>query len=288
MTAPVVALSNLQRSYGSKPVVDIDRAVLPGGTTALLGPNGSGKTTLLEMLATVAAPDRGSVLVDGNDLSDPAQQLTVRRSLGYMAQENRLPSRMRVREYCDYVAALKEIGPRRARLQWTDWLLHQADLVDKRDARMGTLSGGMQRRLLLAQSLLGHPRLVVLDEPLVSLDAAHRSTVVRLIAASAGERTTVVATHHSDELAAVCQHVIVLIGGRVAFAGPPAALAAQADGMVWETPTPIEHPSVRALGPNRFRIVGPEPANAVAAQPTVHDGYLAVASGISGSFGGSQ
>lgn len=183
---------------------------------------------------------------------------------------------MRVSEYCDYVVALKEITPRRRRRRWTDYILGEVGLTDHSEDRIASLSGGMRRQLVLAQSLLGHPELLVLDEPLVSLDAEHRSLMVRLIAASAATRTTVVATHHSDEMAVVCQHVMVLIAGRLLFAGSPDQLAERAVGQVWETSRPINHPAVRALGPNRFRIVGTRPNAGVAADPTVHDGYLAV------------
>lgn len=275
MTPPLIAINNLRYSYGSHVVLDLNRVVIPGGTTALLGPNGAGKTTLLRVLATVAKVPLGTVLVDGVDTSEPEGRLALRRRLGYAGQLDNLPGRMRVSEYCDYIAALKEIGPRRRRRRWTDYILGEVGLSQQGEERIASLSGGMRRRLVLAQSLLGHPEMLLLDEPLVSLDAEHRSSMVRLIAASATTRTTIVATHHSDEMAAVCQHVMVLLRGRLAFAGPPDQLAARAAGLVWETSQPINHPAVRALGPDRFRIVGARPAGGVAAEPTVHDGYLA-------------
>lgn len=281
MTPPLIALNNLRHAYGSTVVLDLDRMVIPPGTTALLGPNGAGKTTLLRLLATVASLDPGTVLVDGVDVAEPANRLALRRRLGYASQLDNLPPRMRVSEYCDYVAALKEIAPRRRRIRWTDYILAEVGLAENREDRIAALSGGMRRRLVLGQALLGHPELLILDEPLVSLDAEHRSSMVRLIAASAATRTTIVATHHSDEMAAVCQHVIVLLGGRLAFAGPPHELAAKAVGQVWETSHPLNHPSVRALGPDRFRVVGPRPDGGTAADPTVHDGYLAVLSAAS-------
>ena len=276
MTPPLIALNNVRHSFGSTVVLDLERVVIPPGTTALLGPNGAGKTTLLRLLATVAQSAPGTVLVDGNDIAEPANRLALRRRLGYASQLDNLPARMRVSEYCDYVAALKEITPRRRRIRWTDYILGEVGLSNHAEDRISELSGGMRRRLVLGQSLLGHPELLILDEPLVSLDAEHRSSMVRLIAASASTRTTLVATHHSDEMAAVCQHVMVLLGGRLAFAGPPDALAAKAAGQVWETSQPLNHPAVRALGPDRFRVVGTRPEGAVAADPTVHDGYLAV------------
>lgn len=276
MTPPLISINGLRYSYGHNVALDLDRVVIPSGTTALLGPNGAGKTTLLRLLATVAAPQVGSVFVDGDDISEPASRLALRRRLGYAGQLDNLPDRMRVSEYCDYIAALKEIGPRRRRRRWSEYVLGEVALTGHEEDRISSLSGGMRRRLVLAQSLLGHPELLVLDEPLVSLDAERRSAIVRLIAASAEIRSTVVATHHSDEMAGVCRHVMVLIGGRLAFAGPPAELAAHAEGQVWETAHPLDHPSVRALGPDRFRIVGSRPDGGAAVDPTVHDGYLAI------------
>jgi len=276
MTSPLIAINNLRYAYGGTVVLDLDRVVIPPGTTALLGPNGAGKTTLLRLLATVAAPSEGSVLVDGNDISDPTNRLALRRRLGYAAQLDNLPERMRVSEYCDYIAALKEISPRRRRRRWTDHILSQVALQDHEEDRISALSGGMRRRLALGQALLGDPDLLVLDEPLVSLDAEHRSSMVRLIAASADSRSTIVATHHSDEMAGVCRHVMVLLGGKLAFAGSPGDLAARAEGQVWETDYASNNPAVRALGPDRFRVVGSRPDRGVAAEPTVHDGYLAV------------
>ena len=285
MTAPVIAITDVTHRYGDTTVLDLPRLVIPPGTSALLGPNGAGKTTLLRLLATVSTAQTGSILVDGVDLADPDGRLSVRRRLGFAMQDDRLPERMRVAEFCDYVAALKELTPRRRRSRWTNWVLHEVGLAEVAAQRISSLSGGMRRRLMMAQALLGHPDVLILDEPLVSLDAEHRSRSVRSIAASADRRTTVVATHHADELGAICRHVIVLFGGRLAFAGPPDELAAQATGRVFESPVPIDHPSTRALGPDRFRVVDVTPPEGRPVEPTVHDGYLAVLRDVSVTAG---
>ena len=154
-------------------------------------------------------------------------------------------------------------------------MLDEVGLADQAQSRISSLSGGMRRRLLLAQALLGSPDLLILDEPLVSLDAEHRSSIVRLIAASGTTRSSIVATHHGDELAAVCRHVLVLAQGRLLFAGSPQDLAAEAQGQAWETSQPSHRPGERALGPERFRTVGAAPPGGRPAEPTVHDGYLA-------------
>ncbi len=187
---------------------------------------------------------------------------------------------MRVHEYMDYAAALKEIGPARLRRRWAHWALDRvdlADLADLADSRIKTLSGGMKRRLSIAQALMGSPELLVLDEPLTSLDAEYRGEITRLITELAASATVVVATHHADELAAVCRRVLVLDGGGLAFDGTPAALASRGANHVWEASVPVNGAVCRAIGPDRYRCVAEHvPAGTPAADPTAGDGYVAV------------
>ncbi|MEM8708144.1 MAG: ATP-binding cassette domain-containing protein, partial [Actinomycetota bacterium] len=140
-----------------------------------------------------------------------------------------------------------------------------------------TLSGGMQRRLSIAQALLGGPDYLVLDEPLTSLDAEHRGRISSLIAGLSTDATVVVATHHADELAAICRRILVLDAGRVVFDGSPAELAERARGRVWDAAIPDPYATCRAIGPDRHRCVGGSiPDGAEPAEPSVADGYLAV------------
>jgi ABC-2 type transport system ATP-binding protein len=288
--APTVAVDGYSHRFGRHLAVDVPRLVIPPGTTALLGPNGSGKSTLLRAIASVTPAQDGRITVNGANLAVASERLAVRRRLGYVAQRDVLPKRMRVGEFCDYVGALKEIGPARIRRRWTNHALASVGLADHAGARIGSLSGGMARRLSLAQAYLGNPSLVVLDEPLSSLDPAHRSATVARIAShhigaapqpdSPPERSTIAATHHIDELASVCAHLVVLAQGRLAFTGTPAELAAHAAGNVWETEHPVHHPTVRAVGASLFRLVGPPPPGARPATPTPHDGYLALLAGL--------
>jgi ABC-2 type transport system ATP-binding protein len=277
MAAPTVHTSALQQRAGKATILDVGSLTIGPGTTAVLGPNGSGKSTLLRILATVNPAADGTLSVDGVSVDEHAGRAAVRRRLGYVPQRDGLPGRMRVQEYLDYVGALKEIGPERLRRRWAAWTLAQVELSDQRDARLRTLSGGMQRRLTIAQALLGGPDYLVLDEPLASLDAEHRSRITSLLAELGRQSTIVIATHHADELAAVCRRVIVLDAGRIVFDGSPASLAARAVGHVWDTPHPDPYATCRALGPDQHRCVGAAvPAGAVAAEPTVADGYVAV------------
>ncbi len=275
MTAPTIALNGVSHSYGRTVALDLKDLITTGGATAILGPNGSGKSTMLRLLATLLAPQSGSIRIDGLDPTVPIERTAIRRRLGYVAQRDGLPARMRVSEFCDYVAALKEIGPSRLRRRWTSWVLERVGLDHVADHRIRALSGGMQRRLSVAQALLGGPDLLVLDEPLTSLDTEHRDEIAGLIRQTAQNANIVVATHHADELASVCRQVVVLDQGLAVFAGTPTELASLATGRVWESDSPTAHAACRAVGPNRYHCVGDQPpSGATESEPTVADGYL--------------
>ncbi len=277
MTSPTLSLQSVTRSYGSKPALELEPIVLGRGATAVLGPNGSGKTTMLRLTATVTEPSSGEIRFATLDTSDPIERTAVRRRLGYVAQTDGLPGRMRVNEYLDYVSALKEIGPARLRRRWAAWVLERVALGEYRHHRIRSLSGGMKRRLSVAQALLGGPDLLVLDEPLTSLDAEQRGEITRLLVEMARDTTILVATHHADELAAVCHRILVLDEGRLIFDGPPGELAERGRGHVWETSTPDPSAVCRAIGPDRYRCVAAKvPVGTANSDPTVADGYLAV------------
>ncbi len=277
MNGPHLVSREIGHDFGPKNVLDLDHLSMSRGATAILGPNGSGKSTLLRLLATVTSPTRGTIRVDGLDPTDGIERTAIRRRLGYLAQDSGLPGRMRVHEYLNYVGALKEIGPTRLRNRWIHWTLQQVGLEGKGTSRIRSLSGGMQRRLGIAQALLGGPDLLVLDEPLTSLDAEFRGRIATLIAELAQSATVVVATHHADELAALCDRAVVLLEGRAAFQGHPQELAQRADGATWETSTPDPSARCRAVGPGRYRCIGSSrPPGAIPAAPSVADGYIAI------------
>lgn len=277
MTAPTIAVSGVTHRYGDTLALDIGSLLTGRGATAVLGPNGSGKSTLMRLLATLMVSQTGSIRIDGLDPAVPVERIAIRRRLGYVAQSDGLPGRMRVAEFCDYIAALKEIGPERLRRRWTAWALDRVGLGDRKASLHAPAQGADPLGAEITQSLLGGPDLLVLDEPLTSLDAGQRSEVTRLITQTAAESSIVVATHHADELASVCDRIVVLDHGRSVFIGTPSELAHQAAGRVWESSTPTVGATCRAVGPDRFHCVGDAlPPGAPGAEPTVADGYLTV------------
>jgi ABC-2 type transport system ATP-binding protein len=276
MTA--VSLIGVHKRFGSTVALDgIDAAFAPG-VNGLLGPNGAGKTTMLRILATVLAADQGRLEVLGRDPSTPAGRLAVRRRLGYLPQEPGFHRQFSAFDFVDYVAILKEWADRRARHDEVRRVLGLVGLEALMHKRISQLSGGMRRRVGIAQALIGSPDLLILDEPTAGLDPEQRLRFRELLGTHASHATVLLSTHQTDDVAALCQHVVVLLGGQVRFSGTPVALAALAAGRVWlagERDSRAELAWVTAEG--RVRHIGDPPAAAQLVEPTVEDGYLVLA-----------
>ena len=273
---PTVQLRALTRSFGWKEVVSsVDLDIAPG-VTGLLGPNGAGKTTLLRMLATVLGPDAGSIRLLGLDPASPDERTAIRRRLGYLPQESGLHRSFTAFEFVDYVAILKEMTDRRARHAEVRRVLDLVGLADQAGTKIRKLSGGMRQRVGLAQALLGDPDLLLLDEPTVGLDPEQRLRFRELISAFAESRTVVLSTHQTEDVAALCNRVVVMVEGAVRFQGTPGELADTAQGHVWESDAP--HPDARLslrTGHGRHRHVGDwPPPDVELVPPTIEEAYL--------------
>jgi ABC-2 type transport system ATP-binding protein len=276
-----VALAGVTRRYGSVRALDGVDLTMTTGVTGLLGPNGAGKTTLLRMLATVLAPTDGRVRLLGLDPSDPGERTTIRRSLGYLPQGMGFPSGFSAFRFLDYMAVLKEWTDRDARHEEVRRVLDLVGLRDLSAKRLRTLSGGQRRRAALAQALIGDPRLLVLDEPTTGLDPEQRAALRGVLSAAGHESTVVLATHQTEDVAALCERVIVVNRGRVCWDGTVRDLVATAQGRVWlaDAPTPGAQSSWRT-GTGRHRNVGTAaPPDAELVDPTVEDAYLLLLAG---------
>jgi ABC-2 type transport system ATP-binding protein len=248
---------------------------LDAGITGLLGPNGAGKTTLMRILATVLAPDTGAVRLLDRDPRDPRERGDIRRRLGYMPQEPGFHPRFTAFEFLDYVAILKEHTERRARHDEVRRVLALVGLDDVGGRRTRALSGGMRRRLALAQALLGDPRLLILDEPTAGLDPEQRLRFRELISELGEDRAILVSTHQTEDVAAMCPRAVVLAEGATVASGTPAELAGLASGRVWlgDARDPGALVAWRTAD-GRLRQVGTPPPGAELAEPSLEDGYL--------------
>jgi ABC-2 type transport system ATP-binding protein len=188
------------------------------GIHAILGPNGAGKSTLLYVLATVKQPDEGACFHGGTRIADDRSRRAARANFGYLPQSLAYPGRFTVREYLRYVAWLRMV-PRGGTRSAVDSALERVGLQDRADDQLRTLSGGMMRRAGIAQAIINDPAILLLDEPTVGLDPEQRSYFRRLIEDVAAGRTVILATHLTEEVAALCDRVAILASGRVRFEG---------------------------------------------------------------------
>lgn len=288
-----IVMTNVRKSFRHGRRVGGGRATalagvtlrLGGGMVALLGPNGAGKTTLMRICVSVLRPDSGSVLVGGHDLATASGRTAVKRALGYLPQQLSFYDDLTGAEFLDYVALLKRCADRRARRSQAERLLALTGLAGHADRKIGSYSGGMRRRLGIAQALLGDPRLIVVDEPTAGLDPAERMRFRALLASLGSEgRTVILSTHILNDAAQACQEAIVLSNGKVAYHGAIHELAEAAAGRTFLLPPGVSAPPSAAIvnaapgqGGIRFRVVTSDPPpSAEPAEPTLEDGYAAL------------
>ncbi len=270
-----VTLTGLDKSYGRTNALSGVDLVLAPGITGLLGPNGAGKTTMLRILATALAADRGSLRILGADPTTTEGRVAVRQRLGYVPQETGFPRGFTTFAFVDYMAILKEWTDLPSRHEEVRRVIGQVGLAEVGTKRVSALSGGQRRRVVLAQALLGSPDLLVLDEPTAGLDPAQRGRL-RDVLGRAGETSTVViSTHQTEDVAALCERVVVLDGGRILFDGTVTDMVSQAEGRVWMAAErhPAAHHAWRT-GSGRFRNVGDPPPSAELIEPALEDAYL--------------
>jgi len=220
MSTTAIEVRGLRKSYGEKVVLDdVDLTVSAGTVTAMLGPNGAGKTTTVHILSTLLRPDGGTAFVNGCDVvRDPDG---VRAVIGLTGQFSAVDKLLTGEENLMLMARLRHLGPKRSKARVAE-LLEQFDLVEAARKPLATYSGGMQRRLDLAMTLVATPSVLFLDEPTTGLDPRSRHTMWDIVRGLVTGGTTVLLTtqnlHEADELA---DRIAVLDGGRIVADGTP-------------------------------------------------------------------
>ncbi|MEU6712304.1 ABC transporter ATP-binding protein [Nonomuraea sp. NPDC046802] len=281
-----IDVSGLTKIYkGGVRALDDLTLEIPTGMYGLLGSNGAGKTTFMRTLAGLLKPTSGRVVIGGHDLATADGRLAVQRTLGYLPQDLGVYPDLTARRFLDYIALLKGLHERSARRRRISELLEVVALSEAADRKLKGFSGGMLRRVGIAQALLADPRLLVVDEPTTGLDPEERIRFRMLLSTLAGDRTVLLSTHIVDDVAQTCRSLALLAKGRLAFGGTVSELLARADGRVWTVTTPGAAPpagrvvSVLPEGVGmRYRVVAATPPapDALPAEPTLEDGYLAL------------
>jgi len=218
-----IEVQGLTRGFGRATAVRDVELSADAGVFGLLGPNGAGKTTLLRMLATVIPPSSGSVRLLGRDPAAHRERREIRRRLGYLPQQLGYYPNFTVFEFVEYFALLKEIPPARAARAAAS-AVDRVQLGDRARAKLRTLSGGMLRRVGIAQAIVNDPGLLLLDEPTAGLDPEQRMGFRALLREIGGSATVVVSTHLVEDVGAACDRVALMYDGRIVFHGSPAEL----------------------------------------------------------------
>ena len=228
-----ISIEQLTKIYpnGKAAIHDINLDIR-SGMFGLLGPNGAGKTTLMRILVTLMKASEGSVRVDGLDLVKNRKE--IRSMLGYLPQDFRFFSKLSTWEFLDYVAALAGLKKTAQRRNAVDAMLEEVGLFEVRDRAANKLSGGMKRRLGIAQALIGDPKIIIVDEPTTGLDPEERIRFRNILSGlSQREVIIILSTHIVGDISSACHQMALLHEGHLAYYGSPETLVERAKGHVW-------------------------------------------------------
>jgi ABC-type multidrug transport system ATPase subunit len=230
--APTLQLSNLSKTYpsGVQALKNVSLSI-PRGMFGLLGPNGAGKSTLMRMVATLQEPDEGSIRFCDIDVVREKQR--VRETLGYLPQEFGLYPNVTAERLLEHFAILKGIGEKRARREIVATLLRQTNLYDVRNNKLGSYSGGMRQRFGVAVALLGHPKLIIVDEPTAGLDPAERVRFLNLLSELGEDAVVILSTHIVDDVSELCSRFAIINKGTILLESSPLDAVAALRGVMW-------------------------------------------------------
>lgn len=224
-------IENVKKNFQKKCAVNGVNITLQSGVIGLLGANGSGKTTLLRMLVGNIKPDEGHIYYDGVDIRKNYEAYVA--NLGYMPQHLGFYPEFTVMEFLEYMGMLKGLKKEYAK-QRIHELLEALSLVDKQRKKIKTLSGGMLRRVGIAQSLLNNPKILILDEPTAGLDPKERIVLRNLIAHQSKDSLVILSTHIVSDVESIADEIVVMKEGNILLQESPAQILERVEGKVFE------------------------------------------------------
>lgn len=279
-----LTLERLSKQFKNRIAVENVNAELTEGIYGFLGANGAGKTTLMQMICGIVAPTSGEVKINGKNNIEMGEEF--RNLLGYLPQEFGYTPGFTAEDFMLYIASVKGLDPRYARRR-TRELMKLVSLEGDMKRRIRTFSGGMKRRLGIAQALLNDPKILIMDEPTAGLDPKERAYFRNVIAEMAQDKIIIISTHIVSDIEYISDQVIIMKKGRFILQGTTEELTAEAEGMVWSCRVPAREwmsfenshtvANSRNLGDMvEARVISPNRPCADAAQtePTLEDLYL--------------
>lgn len=232
-----LVIDSLSKTYsnGVKAIKDVT-LTLNNGMFGLLGPNGAGKSSLMRTIATLQEADAGTIHLDELDVL--RSKTRVRQLLGYLPQEFGVYPRISAEQMLDHIARLKGVENAGERKELINGLLNSVNLYKDKKKKLGTFSGGMKQRFGIAQALIGHPKLIIVDEPTAGLDPAERNRFYNLLS-HLGENTIVIlSTHIVEDVSTLCSRFAIICQGEVLYSGEPDGAIEALNGKIYSRMIP--------------------------------------------------
>jgi len=228
-----LTIQNISKTYpnGVEALKNVSLKI-GNGMFGLLGPNGAGKSTLMRTIAALQDSDEGTITVGDIDVSKDKQSL--REILGYLPQEFGVYPKISANDLLDHLAVMKGITDTKQRKEVVESLLHQTNLWEAKDQKLGTYSGGMKQRFGIAQALIGDPKLIIVDEPTAGLDPMERNRFHNLLSEIGENVIVILSTHIVDDVSDLCNNMAIILNGEVHLVGEPIQLIKKLDQKVWK------------------------------------------------------
>ena len=293
-----LTIQNISKTYpnGVEALKNVSLKI-GNGMFGLLGPNGAGKSTLMRTIAALQDSDEGTITVGDIDVSKDKQSL--REILGYLPQEFGVYPKISANDLLDHMAVMKGIRDTKQRKEVVESLLHQTNLWEAKDQKLGTYSGGMKQRFGIAQALIGDPKLIIVDEPTAGLDPMERNRFHNLLSEIGENVIVILSTHIVDDVSDLCNNMAIILNGEVHLVGEPIQLIKKLDQKVWKgliekselVEIEKENDVISSrlyLGKVQVRIFSESPMQNgfESVSPEIEDLYFATINGL--SIGGSE
>lgn len=226
-----IVIKGLSKSYdGKKDALNSLDLVIPNGMFGILGRNGSGKSTLMNIIATILQPSKGTVTINGIEIKNSQK---IRQMIGYLPQDFDFYPNMKVSEFLYYLGFLSKINQTDFD-KYVDLILRKVNLIDYKNKKIKSLSGGMKKRLGIAQAILHDPKVIIVDEPTAGLDPEERVRLRNLLSDLAENKIVIISTHIVSDIESTCNRITILDKGSLVYKGDIPSLIQQSDDHIYE------------------------------------------------------
>ncbi|RUN61522.1 ABC transporter ATP-binding protein, partial [Staphylococcus epidermidis] len=226
-----MVIKGLSKSYdGKKDALNSLDLVIPNGMFGILGRNGSGKSTLMNIIATILQPSKGTVTINGIEIKNSQK---IRQMIGYLPQDFDFYPNMKVSEVLYYLGFLSKINQKDFD-KYVDLILRKVNLIDYKNKKVKSLSGGMKKRLGIAQAILHDPKVIIVDEPTAGLDPEERVRLRNLLSDLAENKIVIISTHIVSDIESTCNRIAILDKGSLVYKGDIPSLIQESDDHIYE------------------------------------------------------